>query len=552
VITPTANPEPSNDEEPGRVDKDELMKRTPLLATLPLAIVALFPAPAPAQQFVDETASRFPKPAAVDFSNQLTLGDLDGDFDLDIVIANGGNFNSAGSPQTQRIYINDGTGVFTDESSTRLNFEGLARGVELGDIDGDGDLDLVFAQDFERQPALFVNDSNGFFTNVTKTQLPAQVLSSSRAQFGDIDNDGDLDLYLTDGDEDRFGCGQYRIYVNDGLGTFTDETLQRHPIEDVCNNMDCLFGDIDGDFDLDVITASTGSGNSRLFTNDGTGVFARSFGLPTDDNAYSYDFGDIDGDGDLDLLGVNANPSSLGEFLLLNDGAGEFSDVSSRLNPNPSEDDNDSKFFDFDNDGNLDLVIARLGGTAEKVYENDGNGNFAAISDAIDPIGDSSLDIAVGDLNGDDRVDIVTVQGESGSFINRIYIGNGPQDQRPPRILATDTPASPQPEDPSYVVRAHILDDLTSDRNFFSRGVTLHFTVDGGTPQEVPMTYSGGQVYRGVIPSQKLGAEVAVFVTALDWAGNLGTGATESFRVGGLFSDDFETGNTDHWSSTTP
>ncbi|MBZ0112622.1 MAG: VCBS repeat-containing protein [Thermoanaerobaculia bacterium] len=527
------------------------MNQIPILAMLMLPLVSLLPA-ASAQQFVDETASRFPTPAAADFSNQLTLGDLDGDFDLDIVIANGGDFNAAGTPQPQRVYINDGTGVFADESATRLNFEGLARGVELGDIDGDGDLDLIVAQDFERQPALFVNDSNGFFTNVTVTQLPAQVLSSSRAQFGDIDNDGDLDLYLTDGDGNRFGCGQYRIYVNDGSGTFTDETLLRHPLEDVCNNMDCLFGDIDGDFDLDVITASTGSANSRLFTNDGQGVFVRSLGLPADNNAYSYDFGDIDGDGDLDLLGANANPSSLGEFLLLNDGEGGFSDVSSRLTPNPSEDDNDSKFFDFDSDGDLDLVIARLGGTAEKIYENDGSGSFTAVSGAIDPIGDSSLDIAVGDLNGDGRVDIVTAQGESGSFVNRIYIGNGPQDQRPPRILATDTPVSPQPEDPSYIVRALILDDLTSDRNFFTRGVTLHFSVDGGPLQESAMTYSGGQVYRGLVPSQELGAEVELFVTALDWAGNLGTGATQSFRVGGLFSDGFETGNTVHWSLTTP
>jgi hypothetical protein len=517
----------------------------PALLALALAL------PASAQQFVDETASRFPTPPATDYSNQATVGDLDGDGDLDLIFANGGGFSTPGPLEPQRVYINDGRGTFSDESDARLGFAGLVRGAELGDIDDDGDLDLILAQDFDRQPALFVNDGAGFFTDVTTAQLPALVLSSSRAQFGDIDDDGDLDLYLTNGDGNRFGCGQYRVYVNDGAGTFTDETITRLPIEDVCENMDCIFGDIDGDFDLDVRTASTGAANSRLHVNDGTGVFSRSDRVPADHNAYSYDFGDIEGDGDLDLLGVNAHPSSLGELLLLNDGSGGFTDVSTRLTPNPSEDDNDSKFFDYDDDGDLDLIIGRLGGTSEKVYANDGSGNFVQASGVIDPIGDSSLDIVVADLTGDDRVDVVTAQGESGSFVNRIYVGNGPRDDRAPRVIATEVPAT-RPGDPFYVVRALVLDDLTSDRNFFDRGVTLHYAVDDGRELQVAMRHSGGQVYRGVLPAQDEGAAVEYFVTARDWAGNVGTGEARSFTVGVLFADGFESGDTSAWSSGTP
>ncbi|MDH3402887.1 MAG: VCBS repeat-containing protein [Acidobacteriota bacterium] len=521
------------------------------LATACLA-TGLGAAAAGGQQFVDETATRFPTPAATDYSNQATVGDLDGDGDLDLVFANGGNFASPGSPQVQRVYVNDGTGVFTDESAARLGFSALARGAELGDVDGDGDLDLVFAQDFDRQPALFVNDGNGFFTDVTAEQLPALPLSSSRAQFGDIDNDGDLDLYLTNGVGSRFGCGQYQVWVNDGLGTFVDETAARHPIENVCENMDCIFGDVDNDFDLDVRTGSTGAANSRLYVNDGAGVFALSTSIPADNNAYSYDFGDIDGDGDLDLLGANANPSSLGELLLLNDGTGSFTDVSNRLDPNPSEDDNDSKFFDYDDDGDLDLVIARLGGTSEKVYENDGDGNFVLVPGVIQAVSDSSLDLVVADFDGDGRLDVVTAQGESGSFVNRIYVNGGPADDRAPRIVATEVPADPQPGEPFYVVRALVLDDMTSDRNFFDRGVTLHYSVDGGAELEAAMRYSGGQVYRGLVPGQESGALVEYFVTARDWADNLGTGAAQSFHVGGIFADGFESGDTSAWSLTVP
>ena len=516
-----------------------------------MLVVSVVPA-LPAQQFVDETASRFPTPGAAEFSNQLTIGDLDGDLDLDIIFANGGDFASPGTPEVQRVFINDGSGVFVDESSTRLGFSGLVRGAELGDIDDDGDLDLVLAQDFDRQPRLFVNDGSGVFTDVTASQLPVLLLSSSRAQFGDIDNDSDLDLYLVNGDGSRFGCGQYRVYVNDGLGDFTDETLLRHPIEDVCNNMDVIFGDIDNDFDLDVRTGSTGSGNSRLYTNDGGGVFTLSNSVPTDDNAYSYDFGDIDGDGDLDLLGANANPSSLGELLLENDGSGSFTDVSSRIVPNPSEDDNDSKFFDYDNDGDLDLIIARLGGTSEKIYANDGAGSFAQVGGLIDPIGDSSLDVMVADLTGDGRLDLVTAQGESGSYLNRIYVGSGPPDTIAPRVVATEVPTNPQAADPIFVIRALILDDVTSDRNFFDRGITLHYAINGGGDELAEMEHSGGQVYRGEIPGQSDGATVEYFVTAVDWAGNLGTGKSVSFAVGAIFIDGFESGDTSVWSTVVP
>ncbi|MHC4140441.1 MAG: FG-GAP repeat domain-containing protein [Planctomycetota bacterium] len=162
------------------------------------ALVALT-LPAAGQQFVEETAARFPSPNPTEYTNQLTIGDLDNDGDLDIIFANGGDFNEAGIPQRQRVYINDGSGTFTDET-IRLNFAGLCRGVELGDID----------------------------------------------------NDGDLDLYLTSGTSSRFTCGQYRVYVNDGNGFFSDETASRHPIGNVCNNMDCIVGDIDGDCEVGV------------------------------------------------------------------------------------------------------------------------------------------------------------------------------------------------------------------------------------------------------------------------------------------------------------
>jgi hypothetical protein len=482
-----------------------------------------------AQQFVEDSAARFPTNPPSEFSNQVSFGDLDGDGFLDMVFANGGNFSSPGPNETQRLYINIGGVRFADRSAD-LGLSGLCRGVEMGDIDNDGDLDLIFAQDFNRLPQLLVNDGNAVFTNVTATQLPNIALSSSRAQFGDIDNDGDLDLYITSGTTSRFTCGQYRVYVNDGAGFFTDETATRHPIGNVCNNMDCIFGDIDNDFDLDVRTASTGTNNSRLYRNNGAGVFTQ-IAVPSDSSCYSYDFGDIDGDGDLDMLGANGG-SGNAEILLRNDGTGAFTNVSGQISPNPSQDDNDSKFFDYDNDGDLDLIIARLGSGGEKIYQNNGSGVFTQQAGLITVLSDSSLDIGVADLIGNDGIwDIVTAQGESGSFLNRIYVGNGAADTIAPTIIDTEGVPSECNTDGPYVIRALILDSATGDRNFYDRGVFLNYTVNAGPVQQVAMRHSGGQVYRGELPGQPAGAVVEYFVSATDWANNEGIGDPKSFVV---------------------
>ena len=86
--------------------------------------------------------------------------------------------------------------------------------------------------------------------------------------------------------------------------------------------------------------------------------------------------------------------------------------MSGQISPNPGQDDNDTKFFDYDDDGDLDMLIGRLGGNVgEKIYNNDGNGNFTQVTGLITNNSDSTLDIMVADLNNDGRLDIVTAAG---------------------------------------------------------------------------------------------------------------------------------------------
>jgi len=506
--------------------------KTENLAVSVLAMAVALPAWG--QQFVDQTSTRFPTIA--EYTNQCTLVDLDGDGDKDIVFANGQGYSTLGVLLKPRIYINNGTGVFADETDARAaGITGCFRGAEAGDVDRDGDWDLILAQDYNRRPLLLINNGSGVFSDQTVARLPNIPMGSARAQFGDIDNDGDLDILICNSGASRFATtGRPRIFNNDGTGVFTDAPTTQFPSTALAEQMDCVFGDVDNDLDLDfhVGTRASGVNSSQLWLNNGSGGFTRLTPFVTDATCYSYDFGDIEGDGDLDLIGVNAGATNT-ELLLRNNGAGtSWTAVSSQITPNPTVDDNDSRFIDFDNDGDLDLLIAALGGP-DRIYRNNGLGTFTQVTTGVLPaITDSSLDIKVGDVTGDGKPDIITAQGESGSFQNRIYVNTGPADTVKPTIKLVEQ--APSRTLGPWVIRTEVFDGTTSDRGYDDDGVFLVYTVNGGKQQTVEMLWSGNSLWRGVIPAGLPAcATVEYFVRAHDVSGNFANSPVKSFVVGG-------------------
>lgn len=489
-----------------------------------------------AQQFVEQQSTRFPQPALNEYTNQVAFGDIDKDGDLDIVFANGGGYSSATPPQVLRIFVNNGSGFFTDESAARTGgLTAIARDAEFGDVDGDGDLDIVVATDFSTQPRLLINNGLGFYADATATNLPAKNLGSAHAAFLDVDNDGDLDLAFANGGTNRFGSGPTQLYLNDGTGKYSDATAALLPAVNVTQPMDISAADVDGDLDLDLLVCSRGTNSSRLFRNDGTGKFtdASTGNIPSNDSAYSFDFGDYNNDDSLDVIGSNGQISTAKESLFQNNGSGTFTDVTNTAIPgtnNPSVDDNDSRFFDIDYDGDLDLVIASLG-SSERVLINNG-GVYTLTAGVIQAVADSSLDIECGDLDNDGDLDLVTGQGESGSFINRIFINNGAaKDTLAPRIIKTELLANTG-KSAAAAVRAVIRDDMTTDTNFFASATELHYSVNGGPHQVVPLVWSGGDTYRAVLPPIPNCSNVSYFARAVDKAGNQGDGPAHNYKVG--------------------
>ena len=204
-------------------------------------------------------AARFPSDTgqhADEFGDTLAVDfDLDGDIDL---------ISPSFSPGPA-IWINDGTGNFSEASTSHIDASAFAfffRTVELGDVDNDGDLDLFAAvippSGRHHTPQLFLNDGSGHFANVTATQVPIDAIGGSALHFGDFDEDGDLDLVSVIPPIYQINYpGESHCLVNDGSGRFELDRERRYFgrfANGYCHEV--AVADLDADGDLDTVEAS--------------------------------------------------------------------------------------------------------------------------------------------------------------------------------------------------------------------------------------------------------------------------------------------------------
>jgi hypothetical protein len=493
------------------------MPIVPLLAVLAAAAAVLWH---------DVTSSVLPVTA--EWTNRVALADIDGDGRVDLLFANGGNYSDPGKPEVNRVFLNRGeNGELRFEEATEKVFGAagdLARVIQVRDIDADGSVDIFVGTTFQTQSRLYQGDGAGRFREVTKTHLPQEPLSVGDLEIGDVDSDADLDVVLADwgpGDNMTNVGGRTRLWLNDGTGRFTDETAERMPETLVRFSWDLNLVDVDNDYDLDVVVSCKRCGGGTLFRNDGRGRFEEDFrAIPQYTNNYSFEPMDVNGDGFLDLVTVNDGEIVGGEsfhrreHLFVNDGKGSFRDRTSELWPdseNIGEDDNMVAFLDADSDGDADFLLGSLSGP-DRLLRNDGKGRFTVTTDVFD--GEptpGTLAIAVADLDGDGRLDVVQGQGEHEAAVSeKVYLGAGlPSDTARPAVAMVGEAAEP------LQIQARVHDFKTPNRPEDWREVVVEYeTVRGES--KVPMTWYGENFFRGRLPERPSSYRVC----ATDRAGN--------------------------------
>ena len=319
----------------------------------------------------------------IDIYSQHAKGDIDGDGDIDLVVC--------GTGSNLVLHTNTGSG-FTQQSLATV---GQPAGIGLGDLDGDGDVDIVHGLNNTGGGRILENDGGVF------SDAGIQFGGSDRCDFEfywivPIDIDGDSDLELVTG----VNCG---INVFDNSGGFSFTRTTSPALASGSATQGFATEDIDGDGYPDLVGAVNGGGPSYVFLNDQTGGFVASAGhtLPTTNDGKGTVAADFDGDGDADVF--QSDQISGGEVVLtwIENQAGtlvEQTSWSTGLIYGGALD-----VGDFDGDGDPDVVVASPSGA--RIYENDGTGavepgpqrpegSFATL---VDFEGDGDDDLVVAD-----------------------------------------------------------------------------------------------------------------------------------------------------------
>ena len=365
--------------------------------------------------FLDVTDEALPGKDPRVHSMAASAFDADGDGDLDIAIAV--EFGS------NRLLVNDGSGRFTDASQfLPPHVPGDHEDVAAADYDSDGDLDLVLYGE-DDQVAAYFDNRNGVFYDVT-SRLPSRGTANAVVAV-DVDADGDPDLVVGN-------AGPDFVFVNDGVGNFADESDRLPANTDT--TQDIATGDVNGDGHADLLFGNE-DGNV-LYLNDGSGHFAAEW-LPTralPEETRDADLVDVDNDGDLDIYFANVEifipGRDLQDRLLLNDGRGNFLDVTASHLPRDFEVTMSAAFIDFDGDGDLDLlrgsfdleqttvpsmqIMALMNDGSGTLDHGGGKGALPIVTSA------NAFDLEVADFNGD-GVDDVFIASRGGA--DRLLLG---------------------------------------------------------------------------------------------------------------------------------
>lgn len=340
------------------------------------------------------------------FTDTITAADIDNDGDEDIVIS----YNNGPTRILQCFKNTNGLGAFgtaqnmvtlPSNMSTTADGNNEKRAIEIIDLDHDNKLDIVQIDSNIANANWYKNMGNGVFTIQQLLTTTNQSLRDVKVV--DANNDGHNDILITTMYDDKVSW-----YKNTtGNGTFAVEKKVYY-IAESPNSID--YGDIDNDGDLDLLSSSSSDNKLAWYKNvDGLGTFSDRQKLITDNFVFASNamLGDMDNDGDLDAVGFSWYQNS-GNFSTIawfenSDGGGNF--IQKHIIVSNTEQILKLNLVDVDNDNDLDVVC----GSAYNVislYRNNGNGTFASQSVLLTSSNLSLLDMITADFDNDNDMDV--------------------------------------------------------------------------------------------------------------------------------------------------
>jgi len=327
----------------------------------------------------------------------LTVADYDNDGDQDIYFA--------GTSANKPLLLNNELGRFKDVTeASGIEHQGAENDAIFADYDNDGNLDLYVVR--EQGNLLYKNDGQEKFSDVTDDSGTGDDGSGNASVFFDPDHDGDLDIFI-------LKSGPNSLYRNNADGTFVELANEMGISGQDTNSKNAVFADFDDDGDIDLFVVNDNDENI-LFDNKRQGKFediTNAAGLSGDITSANVALGDYNNDGYPDLFVLDSKGKSYS--LYKNNGNSTFKkDTKAGVVFKGLEklSGHDAAFFDFDNDGALDLLVVgepiANGKRGLFLFHNDGWGKYEDVSDMLPESIKAAHQIAIADYNEDGDMDI--------------------------------------------------------------------------------------------------------------------------------------------------
>jgi tetratricopeptide (TPR) repeat protein len=353
------------------------------------------------------------------YNTHIETADYDSDGDIDIYA---GSWDPATSTYKHYLFSNEMSRFRDVSAEAGLKHTGKESSASFADYDNDGFLDLYVVK--ENGDVLYRNAGKGVFEDVTSKAKIGSKTGGNKALFFDMDHDGDLDMFETRSNSDL-------MFRNNGDGTFEEMAEKMGMSNNGLKSNDAAFGDFDDDGDIDLFVANEKASNA-LYSNQRGGVYkniTEESGLISTGGSGKVAVGDYNNDGFTDLFVTSVNGGK--HQLLKNLGNGKFEPEKNNSGMFAVLDHvklYDAKFFDFDNDGYQDLIVVgeseTKGGRGIFLFHNDAKGVFSDVSRLLPDEPKSGRQITLFDYNEDGDIDVLIAGLNGGISLLRNDGGN--------------------------------------------------------------------------------------------------------------------------------